>query len=83
LKVHFERLILAHNAGQKETPATPDISYPSHMATYGWKERYDTVAIANALYSTENVQHLGALGGSMGAAIALQSAAVVSMWGRL
>jgi hypothetical protein len=53
------------------------------MATYGWKERYDTVAIANALYSTENVQHLGALGGSMGAAIALQSAAVVSMWGRL
>jgi hypothetical protein len=46
------------------------------MATYGWKERYDTVAIANALYATEKVQHLGALGVSMGAAIALQSAAV-------
>ncbi len=46
------------------------------VATYGWKERYDTVAITNALYSTENVQHLGALGVSMGAAIALQSAAV-------
>jgi uncharacterized protein len=46
------------------------------MATYGWKERYDTVAIANALYSQENVRHLGALGVSMGAAIALQSAAV-------
>jgi fermentation-respiration switch protein FrsA (DUF1100 family) len=45
------------------------------MATYGWKERYDTVAITNALYSTESVQHLGALGVSMGAAIALQSAA--------
>jgi uncharacterized protein len=46
------------------------------MATYGWKERYDTVAITNALYSSENVRHLGALGVSMGAAIALQSAAV-------
>ena len=46
------------------------------MATYGWKERYDTVAITNALYSQENVHHLGVLGVSMGAAIALQSAAV-------
>jgi alpha-beta hydrolase superfamily lysophospholipase len=46
------------------------------MATYGWKERYDTVAITDALYSTENVSHLYALGVSMGGAIALQSAAV-------
>jgi len=46
------------------------------MATYGWKERYDTVAIANALYATESVRHLDALGVSMGGAIALQSAAV-------
>jgi uncharacterized protein len=46
------------------------------MATYGWKERYDTVAITDALYATERVRHLYALGVSMGAAIALQSAAV-------
>jgi uncharacterized protein len=46
------------------------------MATFGWKERYDTVAITNALYSSEEVRHLYALGVSMGAAIALQSAAV-------
>src|SRR5579872_80273 len=46
------------------------------LATYGWKERYDTIAIADALYSSEKVHHLGALGVSMGAAIALQSAAV-------
>ena len=46
------------------------------VATHGWKERYDTVAITNGLYSTETVNHLGALGVSMGAAIALQSAAV-------
>ena len=45
-------------------------------ATYGWKERYDAVAITNALFSSENVHHLGALGVSMGAAIALQSASV-------
>jgi pimeloyl-ACP methyl ester carboxylesterase len=46
------------------------------MATYGWKERHDTVAVVNALYSTETVSHLFALGVSMGAAVALQSAAV-------
>lgn len=46
------------------------------MATYGWKERNDTVAIVDALYSTESVRRLYALGVSMGAAIALQSAAV-------
>ena len=46
------------------------------MCTYGWKEKYDTVAIADALYSHEKVHHLYALGVSLGAAIALQSAAV-------
>src|ERR1700689_3253713 len=46
------------------------------MATYGWKERYDTVAITDALYASEKVRHLLAHGVSMGAAIALQSAAV-------
>jgi hypothetical protein len=46
------------------------------IATYGWKERDDTVAITQALYSTEEVHHLYAVGVSMGAAIALQSAAV-------
>jgi alpha-beta hydrolase superfamily lysophospholipase len=48
------------------------------MATYGWKERYDTVAVTDALYTSENekIRHLFALGVSMGGAIALQSAAV-------
>jgi alpha-beta hydrolase superfamily lysophospholipase len=45
-------------------------------ATYGWRERYDTVAVTDALYATEKVRHLYAHGVSMGAAIALQSAAV-------
>jgi hypothetical protein len=46
------------------------------ICTYGWKERYDAVAVADALYASENVRHLYALGVSMGAAIALQSAAI-------
>jgi alpha-beta hydrolase superfamily lysophospholipase len=46
------------------------------MATFGWKERYDTVAITDALCASEKVSHLYALGVSLGAAIALQSAAV-------
>jgi len=46
------------------------------MATYGWKERYDAVAITGQLYSTENVRRLYAFGVSMGGALALQSAAV-------
>ena len=46
------------------------------MATYGWKERYDTVVTADTLYSTERVRRLYALGVSMGGSIALQPAAV-------
>jgi len=46
------------------------------MATYGWKERHDTAAVTNALFSSEKVRHLYALGVSMGAAIALQFAAI-------
>src|SRR5271166_5250652 len=48
------------------------------MATYGWKERWDTVAITDALSASEKVRHLFALGVSLGAAIALQSAAVAA-----
>jgi alpha-beta hydrolase superfamily lysophospholipase len=46
------------------------------MATYGWLERNDTRAIVDALEAEEHSRHLFALGESMGAGIALQSAAV-------
>jgi alpha-beta hydrolase superfamily lysophospholipase len=46
------------------------------MATYGWLERNDTHAIVDSLDATEHPRHLFALGESMGAGIALQSAAV-------
>ena len=48
------------------------------IATYGFKERYDTVAITDALYRTEKVRRLYAMGVSMGAAQVLDSAAVES-----
>jgi alpha-beta hydrolase superfamily lysophospholipase len=46
------------------------------MATYGWLERSDTRFIVDALEASEHPKHLFALGESMGAGIALQSAAV-------
>ena len=46
------------------------------ITTYGWKERLDTVSITDALYASEKVRRLYAMGVSMGAALALQSAGV-------
>jgi uncharacterized protein len=48
------------------------------MATYGWLERNDTRAVIDALVSAEHPLHIYALGESMGAGIALQSASVDS-----
>lgn len=46
------------------------------IATYGWLERNDTRAIVDALMASEHPTHIFALGESMGAGIALQSAGV-------
>src|SRR5712664_3673522 len=46
------------------------------IATYGWLERNDSKSVVNALEAKEHPHHLFALGESMGAGIALQSAAV-------
>jgi uncharacterized protein len=46
------------------------------IATYGWLERNDTRAILDALVASEHPTHIFALGESMGAGIALQSAAI-------
>jgi uncharacterized protein len=45
------------------------------IATYGWLERNDVHAIVDALVASEHPRHIFALGESMGAGIALQSAA--------
>jgi pimeloyl-ACP methyl ester carboxylesterase len=44
------------------------------MASYGWLERKDASAVIDALVQTERPAHVFALGNSMGAGIALQSA---------
>src|SRR5262249_55827910 len=44
------------------------------MATYGWLEREDTRAVVDALVACEHPGHIFALGESMGAGIALESA---------
>jgi uncharacterized protein len=44
------------------------------IGTYGWLERNDTRAILDALIAAEHPVHIYALGESMGAGIALQSA---------
>ncbi|MGB9435147.1 MAG: alpha/beta hydrolase [Candidatus Acidiferrum sp.] len=46
------------------------------IATYGWLERNDTRATLDALVFSEHPVHIFALGESMGAGVALQSAAV-------
>jgi hypothetical protein len=69
-------LLLRHGYDVVMMDARAQATSGGETATYGWKERYDTVAITNELFATEKVNHLGALGVSMGAAIALQSAAV-------
>jgi uncharacterized protein len=46
------------------------------IATYGWLERNDTRAILDTLVASEHPTHIFALGESMGAGIALQSAAI-------
>ena len=46
------------------------------MATYGWLERNDTRAVIDALAASEHSAHIFALGESMGAGIALQSAGI-------
>ena len=46
------------------------------IATYGHIERFDSTAILDALMAGEQPRHVFALGESMGAAVALQAAAV-------
>jgi len=69
-------LLLRHGYGVVMMDARAHGESGGDMATFGWLERRDTRAIVDALSSTETPRNLFALGSSMGAAIALQSAAV-------
>jgi uncharacterized protein len=72
----YAEFLLRHGYSVAMMDARAHGASGGEVATYGWNERHDTVAVADALYSTEKVSHLYALGVSMGGAIALQSAAV-------
>src|SRR5260370_10444016 len=56
--------------------ASADGTSDGPMATYGWLERNDSKSVVDKLEAAEHPRHLFALGESMGAGIALQSAAV-------
>jgi uncharacterized protein len=61
-----------YNATMMDARAHGESEGPA--ASYGWLERDDTRAIVDALIATEHPAHIFALGESMGAGIALQSA---------
>lgn len=69
-------LLLRHGYGVVMMDSRAHGESGGNMATYGWLERQDTRAVVDALNSAEMPRHFFALGSSMGAAIALQSAAI-------
>lgn len=68
------RLLLQCGYGVVMMDARAHGASGGEIATYGWLERTDTSRVIDALVSSENPEHIFALGNSMGAGIALQSA---------
>jgi uncharacterized protein len=71
----YAEFLLRHNYSVVMMDSRAQGESGGDMATYGCKERFDTVAVTDQLYSTEKVRRLFALGVSLGGALALQSAA--------
>lgn len=69
-------MLLRHGYSVATMDARAHGASEGERATYGWLERNDTRAIVDALLTMEQLNHLYAVGASMGAAIALQSAGV-------
>ena len=69
-------LLLRHGYGVVMMDARAHGKSGGGMATYGWLERKDTRTIIDALNMKETPRNIFALGSSLGAAIALQSASV-------
>lgn len=74
----LEHALILLNAGYSVTlmDARAHGESEGTVATYGWIERQDTRAILDALTASEHPARVFALGESMGAGIALQSAAI-------
>ncbi|HVN09984.1 MAG TPA: alpha/beta fold hydrolase [Patescibacteria group bacterium] len=69
-------LLLRHGFSVVMMDARGHGASEGNMVTYGWIERYDARAIVDALEAREHPHCLFASGESMGASVALQSAAV-------
>jgi alpha-beta hydrolase superfamily lysophospholipase len=72
----YERFLLRNGYSVVMMDARAQGESGGRIATYGWEEKYDTRSIVDSLYANARVNCLFALGESMGAAIALQSAGV-------
>jgi uncharacterized protein len=72
----YAQFMLAHGYSVVMMDARAQGESEGAMATYGWLERDDARVVDATLSAAESVQHLFYFGESMGAAIALQSAAV-------
>jgi uncharacterized protein len=75
-QVGYAKFLLAHGYGTLMMDSRAQGGSEGDIGTYGWMERNDSKAIDDALVASEAVRHLFYFGESMGAAIALQSAAV-------
>ena len=72
--VEHARMLLQAGYGVVMMDARAHGASGGAMASYGWLERRDTSAAIDALEPAEHPAHVFALGNSMGAGIALQSA---------
>jgi alpha-beta hydrolase superfamily lysophospholipase len=75
-QVGYAKFLLARGYGALLMDSRAQGESGGDIGTYGWLERHDAKVIDDALLSSESVRHLFYFGESMGAAIALQSAAV-------
>jgi uncharacterized protein len=75
-ELSYAQMLLQHGYGVVMMDARGHGASEGSMVTYGWKERDDTRLVIDELLVTESPHCLFALGESMGAAIALQSAGI-------
>ena len=75
-ELSYAQMLLQRGYGVVMMDARGQGESEGSMVTYGWKERDDTREIIDVLLMTESPHCLFALGESMGAAIALQSAGI-------
>jgi pimeloyl-ACP methyl ester carboxylesterase len=72
----YAELLLRHGYSVVLMDARAHGASGGELATFGWRERHDVRAVADALHASEQVHCFFLLGQSMGGSIALQAAEV-------